>query len=163
MPGKVVVIGVGNPLLGDEGLGIASVERLREEHLPKDVELVEAGTGSLDALVDAKDAERVVIVDAIDAGREPGTLYRLDARDLLDSDRSPCLSLHELGLRESLCLAELEGFRRERLVVVGMQPATVRPSMVLSPIVERRMDALLSAVRQEIRRAGNGTYEQEAG
>ena len=151
MAAKVVVIGVGNPLLGDEGLGIAAVERLKKRPLPRTVEVVDAGTDSLDALLDAKDAERVIIVDAVDAAREPGTLIRLSADDLFRSESEPLLSLHQLSLKESLCLAELTGFDRRKLLVIGMQPEKVEPSMSLSDAVEERMDSLICEIEKEIR------------
>ena len=163
MAAKVAVIGVGNPLLGDEGLGIAAVERLRVQELPENVELVDAGTGSLDALIDARNAEQVIVVDAIDAGAEPGTLLRLGGEELRASQGVPLLSLHQLSLRESLCLAELSGFQPDRLVVMGMQPARVEPSTSLSRAVEKRMDDLLSQIRQEIGRASDGTHGEEVG
>jgi len=151
MAAKVVVIGVGNPLLGDEGLGIAAVERLKKRPLPRTVEVVDAGTDSLDALLDAKDAERVIIVDAVDANAEPGALIRLNADDLFRSESEPLLSLHQLSLKESLCLAELTGFDRNRLTIIGMQPEKVEPSMSLSDTVKERMDSLIREIEKEIR------------
>ena len=161
MSARVVVIGVGNPLLGDEGLGIAAVERLGGDRAC-DVELVDGGTASLDALLDAKEAQRVIVVDAIDGGREPGTLLRLDGRELVGLAGTPELSLHQVGLKENVCLAQLSGFDVDRLVVVGMQPAGIEPCMHLSPAVEKGMGALLSEIRQEIRRVGHDTHKQEA-
>ena len=161
MSAKVVLIGVGNPLLGDEGLGIAAIDRLREQDLPESVGLVDGGTNSLDALIDAREAERVIIVDAVDGGAEPGTLFRLDGEQLLASEGVPLLSLHQLNLKESLCLAELAGFNRDSLVVLGMQPAVMKPSMCLSDIVEKRMDTFLSEIKKEIRRVSDDTYGQE--
>ncbi len=159
---RVVVIGVGNPLLGDEGVGVTAVERLREQGVPEEVEIVDAGTDSLDALLDATDAERVIIVDAVDAGGEAGTLYRFDAAKLMEAETlRPLLSLHQMTLKESVALAELSGFDRRRLVVVGVQPALVGPRMGLSDAVAERFDALLDMIRDEIRRVGRDKDREE--
>jgi hydrogenase maturation protease len=159
---KIVVIGVGNPLLGDEGLGIAVVKRLKDEKLPVEAELVDGGTDSLDALIDSKDSKCVIVVDAIDGGVEPGTLIRLTGDELLKTNSLPLISLHQLGLKESLCLAELSGFDRKKLSVIGMQPASLAPSEELSAVVKEKMDELINWIKEEIRRALDDTHEQKA-
>ncbi|MCX7704344.1 MAG: hydrogenase maturation protease [Planctomycetota bacterium] len=153
MTAKVVVIGVGNILLGDEGLGIVAVRRLEEElpeELSGEVEIVDGGTDSLDALIDSKEAEQVIVVDAIDGGKEPGTVISLDGEELLKTESVPLLSLHQLSLKESVCLAELTGFDRKKLLVVGMQPASIAPSENLSPVVNEKMELLVSRIKEEI-------------
>ena len=149
---RVVVVCLGNPLMGDDGIGQAVYEHLCGR-LPDFVELVEAGCDSLDALLDARDAERVILVDAIDAEEEPGTLFRFDAETIRKTAMPRMhLSLHELSLKECLALAELSGFEGDKLVVVGMQPAVVEPRMRLSDTVAEKLPDLIDLIEQEIRR-----------
>jgi len=158
---RVVVVCLGNPLMGDDGIGQAVYERLRG-CLPDFVELVEAGCDSLDALLDAKNAERVILVDAIDADKEPGTLFRFDAETIRKTALPRThLSLHELSLKECLALAELSGFDGDKLVVVGMQPAVVEPRMRLSDAVAEKLPDLIDLIKQEIRRVCDDKNAEE--
>ncbi len=159
---RVVVVGVGNPLMGDDGVGQAVLERLKER-LPEWVELVDAGCDSLDALLDAKDAELVVLVDAIDAQQPAGTLFRFSADTIRNSAvPSNRISLHQLSLKECLALAELSGFDPEKLVVVGVQPAVVEPRMRLSDTIAEKLPDLINLVEQEIRRVCDDKNREKA-
>lgn len=117
---RTLILGLGNPLVGDDGVGIRVVEHLRGEELPPGVELEEAGTAGLAILDLAVGFDRLVVVDAIDASLEPGTLLELDraalehmsGRHLVsphDADLLTALKLgHELGLAmpaEITCVA----------------------------------------------------------
>ena len=159
---RVVVVGVGNPLMGDDGVGQAVLQRLKGR-LPEWVELVDAGCDSLDALLDAKDADLVVLVDAIDAQKPAGTLYRFSAETIRNSAiPSNRISLHQLSLKECLALAELSGFDPEKLVVVGVQPAVVEPRMRLSDTVAEKLPDLINLVEQEIRRICDDKNREKA-
>ena len=134
-----VVIGLGNPLMGDDGLGLAALARLREQwELPEGVIAVDGGTWGMNLLPLLEDAETVVLLDAIDAGRPPGELV------LLEGDEVPRglglkLSPHQIDLREVLALLELRGTLPSRLVAIGLQPERVEMSAELTPTVSRRV------------------------
>ncbi len=108
--GRTVVLGVGNPLMGDDGLGLAALESLRHGwRLPPTVELVDGGTWGLTLLPAIEAADRLLLIDAIDTGgAPPGTLHQLE-RDAIPRHLATKLSPHEVDLREVLALAELRG------------------------------------------------------
>lgn len=150
-----VVIGVGSPLMGDDGLGIVALERLREEwRLPPDVELVDGGTWGMNLLPAIEEAGQLLIVDAIDAGAEPGELVVLEREDL-PLFLSMKLSPHQLDLGEVLALAAFRGRLPAQTVAIGLQPAVVELSAELSEVVAARLDALLEQVVARLRAWGH--------
>jgi hydrogenase maturation protease len=143
---EVLVIGLGNPIMGDDGLGIAALERLRESWaLPQSVRLVDGGTWGMNLLPLVEDARELLFLDAIDRGRPAGELNVLE-REELPRVLGLKLSPHQIDLREVLALAELRRGLPARLVAMGLQPARVEMFDGLSPEVECRMDELLAAV-----------------
>ena len=147
---QVVVIGLGNPLMGDDGLGLAALERLRARwRFSPGVELVDGGTWGLTLLPVIEAADRVLLIDAIDAGAAPGTLHVLEHAQLpryLATKISP----HEVDLRDVLALAELRGTLPQDTVAIGLQPAAVRLSSELSDVVRLRLDELVTAVTRRL-------------
>lgn len=137
------VLGVGNVLLGDEGLGVRAVELLRPR-APRGVRVLEAGALGLEALTAVEDASHLLVLDCIDAGRPAGELLRLDGADLRGA-AAPRLSPHELGLEDLLSLAALRERSPEEVVVMGIQPARIAPGVGLSPEVEASLPMLVEA------------------
>jgi len=129
------IIGVGNPLMGDDGVGIAVVERLQQETLPAGVEVVDGGTGGLTLLDLMAGADRVILVDAVETGRPPGTVIRLAGADLMLPEQAPAFSLHETALPSVFALGRELGVLPRSLVLFGVQPASVERRMGLSPAV----------------------------
>jgi len=149
-----VVLGLGNPLLGDDGVGIAALERLgREWRVPPGVELVDGGTWGLSLLPTVESTRRLLIVDAIDLGGDPGTLHRLDGAELpawLDHKISP----HEVGLRDLLAVARFRDGLPEETCAIGLQPERLEMGRGLSPVVRARLDALVDEIVDRLRSWG---------
>ncbi len=115
----VAVIGLGNEVLSDDGLGVHAVRRLRERpSLPEGIELIEGGTAGLLLLPWLADSERVIIIDAIDTGAPPGTLVRLEGDDWATAFDTR-MTVHDVGLRDLLATAQLTGAWPQRLVLHG--------------------------------------------
>ena len=153
---ETVVIGVGNPLMGDDGLGIAALERLRDGwRFEPHVELLDGGTWGLNLLPDVEAARRVLFIDAIDVSAEPGTLVELE-RDEIPRFLARKLSPHQIDVKEVLALSELRGTLPEELVAVGLQPDSVEMRASLSPVLASRLDDLVACV---IRRLEAWGYE----
>lgn len=147
---QVVVIGLGNPLMGDDGLGLAALERLRAQwRLSRDVELVDGGTWGLTLLPVIEAADRLLLIDAIDTGGTPGTLHILE-RAHIPRYLATKISPHEVDLRDVLALAELRGTLPQDTVAIGLQPAAVTLSAELSDVVRLRLDELVSAVTRQL-------------
>jgi hydrogenase maturation protease len=151
-PGRTVVLGLGNMLMADDGMGLAALARLREEWcVPRHVELVDGGTWGMNLLHVVEGADRVLIFDAITNGQEPGSLIRLEG-DEIPRFLSQKVSPHQVDLRDVLALAELRGLLPTRIVALGIEPARVEMSTELTPVVEARLDDLV--------RMGVATLEQ---
>jgi hydrogenase maturation protease len=98
---RILVLGIGNILLGDEGVGVAVIEHLKvHEKMPSNVDLLDGGTGSLVLLEPMREARRMILVDATADGSPPGTIQRLAPR--FSSDFPPSLTAHDIGLRDLL-------------------------------------------------------------
>jgi hydrogenase maturation protease len=153
-PGETVVIGVGNPIMGDDGLGVVALDRLRQRWSPPpSVQLVEGGTWGMNLLPLIEDAEQVMLLDAIDAGRPTGSLVVLQG-DEVPRTLGLKLSPHQIDLREVLALAQLRGTLPKDLVAVGLQPGRIEMASELSPEVEARLDELLAVVIARLERWG---------
>jgi hydrogenase maturation protease len=143
------IIGVGNPLLGDDGLGIVAAERLAALEWPAGVEVLDGGTGGLTLLDLFAGARALILLDAVAMGAAPGTLRRFTAAELQRlPEEAPSLSLHGGGLAEVLALARELG-ELPPLVLYGVEPERVEFGMGLSPPVAAALDRLLAAVRAE--------------
>ena len=105
MSGKILVLGVGNLILSDEGAGVHLVRRLQRETLPPNVEIEDGGTQGLELLAYMDDVARLIIVDCVKGGAEPGTIYRFvpDAIDVIPKQYK--ISFHDLGIYDFLRLA----------------------------------------------------------
>jgi len=145
--GKTIILGLGNLLLSDEGVGVHVIRGLQELGLPGGVEVVDGGTAGFELLPFLKEAERVIVVDAARGGGKPGSVYRLKPGEL--SEATPGLSLHQLSLREVLQAAELLGIKPE-VVIIGVEPERIAPGMDLSPAVEAALPRAIDAVLKEL-------------
>jgi hydrogenase maturation protease len=145
-----VVIGLGNVALSDDGIGVHAVDRLCTRYeLPADVEAVKGGTSGLLLLPLIADANRAIMIDAIDTGAPPGTLLRLEG-EAVGSAFAGALTPHDVGLTDLLAAARLTGNWPGRLVVIGVQPACVDVGTDLSPPVGAVLDALVAAIAAEL-------------
>lgn len=159
MDGRVRVVGVGNRFRGDDGAGLAAAKRLGEAaNLP--VTLLDT-TGDGTALLEVwREADTVVVLDAMSSGAAAGTVRRLDgAADgpatlaaMLGAGRIPGGSTHGLGVAEAIALGEALGQLPRRLVVIGIEGARFDPGEGLSPEVNRSLDHAVSLGLEEIAR-----------
>jgi hydrogenase maturation protease len=139
------VIGLGNPLMGDDGFGLVALERLREEWTLDGVELVDGGTWGMSLLPLIEDSDRVVLLDAIAAGARPGEIVVLE-RDRLPIYLTRKLSPHQVDLRDVLAAAEWRGKLPAETVAIGVEPQSVQMGLELSPEVGRAVDAVVGVV-----------------
>jgi hydrogenase maturation protease len=153
-PSGTVVIGLGNPLMADDGVGLKVLDRLQGFEFDPPVELVDGGTWGLNLLPAIEDAERVLFIDAINTGTTPGTLVVLE-RDELPRYLSTKVSPHQVDLQDVLALAELRGKLPQMTVAMGVQPARVEMIAQLSPVVERGVDLLVAAVLSRLDQWGH--------
>jgi len=145
----ILVLGIGNILLRDEGVGVRVIERMREVDLPEGVELVDGGTAGADLLDTLAERRKVIIVDAVQADCEPGAVIRFGADDLAKPEREG-ISLHELGLYEALMMTERIGCAPEEVVVFGVKPKEVGYGLELTKEIEAIVPDIIELVLAEI-------------
>jgi hydrogenase maturation protease len=145
-PPRIVIIGVGNLLLKDEGVGIHAVRALQEMALPPDVRLIDGGT-SPDLIAYTKAGDKLIIVDCAKAGGEPGIIYRFRAEDLA-SNETILTSAHELGVPQNLALMSLLGNKPEETVIIGVEPADISPGLELSAVLAKKLPQIVKIVLQ---------------
>lgn len=143
------MVGVGNLLLKDEGVGVHVVNRLEEEGLPPGVEAIDGGTNSYDLVDIFCQASDLIIVDALKGGLEPGTIYRAPLEDLGLKPDENGISLHQMHFIEAMTMVNLMGFH-PRAMVFGIEPSVIDWGLELTPEVEEKMPRILELVREEI-------------
>ncbi len=151
---RIVVLGVGNILLTDEGIGVRAIEELgRRYQLPAEVELIDGGTSGMELLDDLANCNVLIIADCVRAGKTPGTLLRLQDEEIPALFRTK-LSPHQVGLPDVLATLAITHEAPERIVLFGVEPESLATHMGLSPVVETTLPILVDAIAQEIVSAG---------
>jgi len=145
----LAVLGVGNDLMMDDGIGVHIVRALSQEPARPDVELIEAGNAILAGLDAVTPGADVLVIDAADGGQELGSVYRFGLDDI-DSRRG--VSLHEAAIPEAFAIARLGGSRFGKVTVLGVEPAVVNVGTELSPTLKEKLPAILAVVQREISR-----------
>lgn len=146
---KPVILGLGNPLFSDEGVGIHLVRGLQHEEICERAEIVDGGTDALYLLGTIEGTGHLVVVDAIDGDGVPGSLYRLEGAQIAMAWKNR-LSAHQIGFQEVLALARLQGRLPARLVLLGVQPQTLDWGTELSDTVAGVLPRLRAMVYEEI-------------
>jgi hydrogenase maturation protease len=147
---NVLVLGLGNILLSDEGVGVRIVEALQAAHdLPDDVELLDGGTSGMDLLDAVAERDCLIVADAVNAEGPAGRVIRLvddDIRQMLETRLSP----HQLGLSDMLAALRLIGKSPRRVVVVGVVPESLELGMDLSPAASKGRDEAVAMILDEL-------------
>jgi hydrogenase maturation protease len=161
-PTRLLVLGLGNPLCRDDGVGVAAVSRLLHAfEPPAGAVVLDGGTLGLSLLPQLEDAEDAILVDAIRDDAAPGTLVRLEGAQVRPAVEAR-LSVHQVGVADLFAAAELRGRLPPRLVLLGLVPAALDVAVGLSPEVASRLPALVEAVIAEARRMGHRFLERPA-
>lgn len=145
---RTVIIGVGNLLMKDEGVGIHAVRLLQELDLPEAVEIVDGGT-SPDLIACTRTGDRVIIVDASKAGGEPGAIYRFHPEDLAEQ-AAELASAHQLGVTANLRLMELSGTVPREVVIIGVEPGEIAPGLEPTPALRARLPVIVDVILKEL-------------
>lgn len=144
----LVVLGIGNPILSDDGAGIRALAAIAARpRLPPGVRLIDGGT-ELNLLDEVAGCDALMVLDAANVGEPPGQVVRLDLHDGLR--QAGPRTVHEVGLSTLLQDLLLLGEFPDRAVLFGIQPASVAPGTTLSPPVARGLDVLVRAALEEL-------------
>ena len=150
----VLVLGLGNILLQDEGVGVAVIERLQRRYrVPDEVELLDGGTSGMSLLDDIRNREHLIVVDAVRTGKPAGTEVVLTGEEVpafLCNKVSP----HQLALSDVLAALTLMNESPQQVTVVGMEPLSLETHLGLSDMVASRLQSLTERVIEHIEAAG---------
>ena len=145
----LLVMGVGNTLRGDDGFGVAVLGEVGNRTLPGNVDLLDAGTSIIDLMEELNGRRKVVVIDAVRGGQSPGTLYRFSPEDV-KAEAVPADSLHQVGLLDTLRLAELVDCCPEEVVIIGVQPEDTSLKIGLTEAVAAAVPRAAEMVMAEI-------------
>jgi hydrogenase maturation protease len=142
---QIAVVGVGNLLMCDEGVGVHALTGLRDSDLDaRGVRWIDGGTDAWGALLEARGCRHLVVIDAIRAESEPGTIYCLSPDRLKNCGGQ--LSLHDVSLMQLLAFEEAMGHAFETARIVGMEPERIEQGLELSPRCRRALPRLRRCV-----------------
>jgi hydrogenase maturation protease len=156
---KTLIVGFGNVLLGDDGFGVEVVQRLAASTLPPHIETMDVGIGGMHLVLRLMDGfEALIVVDAIQRGQPPGTLYVFTPGiDDLAIHSGEHVDPHGAEPARSMKLAKALGFLPETVTVVGCEPATCHPGMGLSVAVDSAVKRAVEHIRELVLSGGERT------
>ncbi len=158
---KIIVLGVGNILLKDEGVGVHAIHELQREKYPANVSLIDGATAGLDLLPIFQEATILIIVDCVKGGGEPGSLYRFTPTEIKDLPDSLKTSLHDFNLVDVMNLAKAFGSIPDTIVIIGVEPLEIEWGLEMTAPIQAVFPRLLDVVRNEIDAAIHGKIEAE--
>lgn len=145
---KIVVMGIGNYILADEGIGVHAVKELEKEEWPENVEIFDCGTMGILASYKIAEADVLIVVDAIASKEEPGTVKVFDKEDIMLSKVPVKISPHQIGFQETLLHAQLRGDCPEVVKLIGVVPESYDTSTDLSEACAEALPIVLGHVRK---------------
>lgn len=149
---EVLILGIGNTLCGDDGLGIQAIELLSTCTLPAWVEVTCVGTPGWELPLWLKGRRKAILVDALDMGVTPGEMHRFEIEAVKMITHDSLLSLHASDLVGGLALAEALNVLPPKVILLGIQPAQCQPGEDLSPQIKETLPKLVSAILDEVQR-----------
>lgn len=151
---QVVVLGVGNILMSDEGVGVHTVNEFEKRFaLPENVRCVDGGTSTQELMGDLENLDHLIVIDAVAAGAAPATVLRFEGA-AVPAAFTTKLSPHQVGISDLLATLKLLGREPKNVVLLGVEPEVLKLDMNLSPRVAARVPELLERVQGELTRIG---------
>ena len=148
---RVVILGVGNLLLGDEGIGVHVAHALEETPSPGNVALEVLDGGTLpDIVASVGEADKLIIVDAVQGGDEPGAIYRFRPEEISLDNNEVFTSLHQINLLEELWMTERFGQKPKEVVIIGVEPEDMSLGLELSAKLQERIPQIIEVVLEEV-------------
>ena len=145
---RITIVGVGNLLLKDEGVGIHIVHALQKMDIPPDIKIIDGGT-SIDLPYYLKNSNTVIIIDAAKGGSKPGTVYRFHPHAPA-VESSETVSAHELGLEKSLEMMKLMENQPRETTIIGVEPKEIGWGTELSAELKHKVPEIVNIILKEI-------------
>ena len=144
---RKIILGIGNLLNRDEGVGIHAIRALQQKHASGDLEIIDGGTLGLNLLPLVEESSHLLVLDAIDAHKAPGALIELP-RQQVPLFSNIKMSQHQLSFQEVLGLAQVRGHLPPHLTLIGIQPADLEIGVDLSPTVANVLPRLVARAEE---------------
>ncbi|MBC7964245.1 MAG: HyaD/HybD family hydrogenase maturation endopeptidase [Steroidobacteraceae bacterium] len=153
---KTLIFGAGNLLLSDEGFGVHFIQYLEKHYcFQEDVELYDGGTLGIMVTHLLEEADRVFLIDVVDAAGEAGDVFRYEKDDFMLGRLPIKMSPHQIGIQEVLLLSDLRGRTPDQVSLFGIIPATYESGVELSPTLADKLPGLAELVVGELRAEGH--------
>ena len=153
---QITILGIGNTLYTDEGLGVHALAALQEKYgMDQQVQLVDGSTDGMSLLGPVEDTDYLIVIDAINAGKEGGHIIELHGNDI-PAYYGIKMSIHQLGFQEVLLASKLREKYPKNIVMIGMQPTSLELGIGLSETNEAQLPQLLKLVEQQVNKWKNG-------
>jgi len=146
---KVVVLGMGNLLLKDEGIGVHIAQTMQEMPSPDGIEMEVVDGGTLPDVIPLEGVDKLIVVDAVKGGGEPGTIYRFHPDDIR-TEYGITTSLHQVTLLENLWMMERFGYKPNEVIIIGVEPADINSGLELSAGLQERISRIIDIVMNEV-------------
>ena len=143
-----IIIGIGNILLQDDGVGVHVIERLENEKLPSTVELVDGGTSTLDTLGFFLDYKKVIVVDSLKAGLEPGTIYKIKPEDIKNYKKEN-LSIHDVQILDVVKMANMMD-KYPEVIIFGIEPEKISLNLEMTEIMISKIPEIIFNIKKEL-------------
>jgi hydrogenase maturation protease len=151
---NVLVMGIGNLLLQDEGAGVRVIEELEKKYeMPDGVELLDGGTAGIELLQYIDNRDVLILVDVINTGSAAGTISRFEGEDVPAFFQKK-ISPHQLGISDLLATARLTGSVPNKIVLLGVDPQSIDTGLELTEVVAGKISVLAGLVAEELRSLG---------
>jgi hydrogenase maturation protease len=149
--GAATLIGLGNILMRDEGIGVHAVKAVQERfEVHPGLEIVDGGTAGLNLLPLMEGRDRVLLVDAVDFGQEPGFMGKLANEAIPALFGKDKTSLHHVGLAEVLALARLLEILPREICLIGIQPQAIEPGLELTELLQEKLERLIARISAKL-------------
>lgn len=149
---KILIIGIGNVLMKDEGIGIHAIHKLVEKNfiLSPEIEIIDGGTMGLGILEYMKDKNMIIIIDAVDFKQAPGTIYKFNFNSIKNYKKHPEYSMHQIDILDTINILHTLYNHFPDIIVIGMQPFDISFGLQLSEVAQNKLDELLELVIHEL-------------
>lgn len=147
---KLTILGVGNELLSDEGIGVHAIKKIQKIKLPPEVEVIEGGTDGFGLINIITETDYLIVIDSIKGGSKPGTIYRFNIKDAPNCPDVFKTSVHQIGILEVINLSQLIG-KTPETVVIGVEPENISSGMDLSAKIKEKIPKVIDLVLEETR------------
>lgn len=143
-----VILGIGNILLQDDGVGVHVIRQLENEKLPSTIELVDGGTSTLDTLGLFLDYKKVIVIDCLRAGLEPGTIYKIKPEDIKNYKKEN-LSIHDVQILDVAKMANMMN-KYPYVVIFGIEPEKIAVDLEMTQTMISKIPEIIHNIKKEL-------------